>query len=53
MTRRRHRHSAAQLVKKLQDADAMLAAGESVGEVLQAQRSASPRILAGELSTVA
>ena len=34
--KKRKRHSAEQIVKKLRDADAMLAAGRSVGEVLQA-----------------
>jgi transposase len=33
---KRKRHTAEQIVKKLRDADAMLAAGKSVGEVLQA-----------------
>ncbi len=33
--KKRKRHSAEQIVKKLRDADAMLAAGKSVGEVLQ------------------
>ena len=33
--RKRKRHSPEQIVKKLRDADAMLAAGKSVGEVLQ------------------
>lgn len=32
---KRKRHSPEQIVKKLRDADAMLAAGKSVGEVLQ------------------
>jgi len=32
---KRKRHTAEQIVKKLRDADAMLAAGKSVGEVLQ------------------
>ena len=36
MSKQRSRHSAEQIVKKLRDADAMLAAGKSVGEVLQA-----------------
>ena len=36
MSKQRRRHSAEQVVKKLRDADAMLAAGKSVGEVLQA-----------------
>lgn len=34
--KKRRRHSAEQIIKKLRDADAMLAAGKSVGEVLQA-----------------
>ncbi len=33
--KKRKRHSPEQIVKKLRDADAMLAAGKSVGEVLQ------------------
>jgi transposase-like protein len=36
MTRKRRRHSPEQIVKKLRDADAMLAAGKSIAEVLQA-----------------
>lgn len=35
MSKKRTRHSPEQVVKKLRDADAMLAAGKSVGEVLQ------------------
>ena len=35
MNKKRTRHSAEQIVKKLRDADAMLLAGKSVGEVLQ------------------
>lgn len=34
--KKRKRHSPEQIVKKLRDADSMLAAGNSVGEVLQA-----------------
>ena len=34
--KKRRRHTPEQIVKKLRDADAMLAAGKSVGEVLQA-----------------
>lgn len=34
--KKRKRHSPEQIVRKLRDADAMLAAGKSVGEVLQA-----------------
>jgi putative transposase len=33
--KKRKRHSPEQIVRKLRDADAMLAAGKSVGEVLQ------------------
>jgi putative transposase len=36
MSKKRKRHTAEQVVKKLRDADAMLAAGKSIGEVLQA-----------------
>ena len=35
MTRKRRRHTPEQIVKKLRDADAMLAAGKTIGEVLQ------------------
>ena len=35
MTRKKKRHSPEQIVKKLRDADAMLAAGKTVGEVIQ------------------
>ncbi|TWT29738.1 Transposase [Blastopirellula retiformator] len=35
MSKKRRRHSAEQIIKKLRNADAMLAAGKSVGEVLQ------------------
>lgn len=33
--KKRKRHSPEQIIKKLRDADALLAAGKSVGEVLQ------------------
>ena len=36
MSKKRRRHSPEQIIKKLRDADAMLAADKSVGEVLQA-----------------
>jgi putative transposase len=36
VTKRRKRHSAEQVIRKLRDADAMLDAGKSVGEVVQA-----------------
>ena len=42
--RKRTRHSAEQIVKKLRDADAMLAAGKSVGEVLQALEVSEPTL---------
>ena len=35
MSKKRVRHSAEQIVKKLRDVDVMLASGKSVGEVLQ------------------
>jgi len=35
LSKKRKRHSPEQIVRKLRDADAMLAAGKSVGEVLQ------------------
>lgn len=35
MTKRRKRHTAEQVIRKLQDADAMLDAGKSIAEVLQ------------------
>lgn len=36
MTRRRKRHGPEQIIRKLRDADAMLSAGKSLGEVCQA-----------------
>ena len=39
--KKRKRHSAEQLVKKLRDADAMLAAGKSVDKVMHALDQAS------------
>jgi putative transposase len=36
MTKKRKRHSAEEVVKKLRDADAMLSAGKDLGAVLQA-----------------
>ncbi|EAQ77158.1 ISDet3, transposase orfA [Blastopirellula marina DSM 3645] len=36
MSKKLRRHSAEQIIKKLRNADAMVAAGKSVGEVLQA-----------------
>jgi putative transposase len=36
MSRRRKRHSPEQIIRKLRDADAMMAAGRTIGEVCQA-----------------
>ena len=36
MSRRRKRHTPEQIIRKLRDADAMLAAGRTIGEVCQA-----------------
>ena len=36
MTRRRKRHSEGLIIRKLRDADAMLAVGKAIGEVCQA-----------------
>ena len=36
MSRRRTRHSPEQIIRKLRDADAMLAGGKTIGEVCQA-----------------
>lgn len=41
-TRRRRRHSPEQIVRKLRDADAMLGAGKSMGEVCQALEVSEP-----------
>ena len=42
--KKRKRHSPEQIVKKLRDADAMLAAGKSVGEVLQSLEVSEPTL---------
>ena len=39
MSRRRKRHSPEQVLRKLRDADAMLAAGKTIGEICQALES--------------
>ena len=36
MTKRRKRHSPEQIIRKLRDADGMLAAGQTIGQVCQA-----------------
>lgn len=41
---KRKRHSAEQIVKKLRDADAMLSAGKTVGEVLQTLEVSEPTL---------
>ena len=42
MTGRRKRHSPEQIIRKLRDADAMLAAGKTIGEVCQALEVSEP-----------
>jgi transposase-like protein len=42
--KKRKRHSPEQVVKKLRDADAMLAAGKTLGEVLQALEVSEPTL---------
>ncbi len=44
MTRKKRRHSAEQIVKKLRDADTMLAAGKTTAEVLQALEISEPTL---------
>jgi putative transposase len=43
MSRRRRRHTPEQIIRKLRDADAMLAGGETIGEVCQALEVSEPR----------
>jgi transposase-like protein len=42
MSRRRKRHSPEQIIRKLRDADAMLAGGKTIGEVCQALETSEP-----------
>ena len=42
MSRRRKRHSPEQIIRKLRDADAMLAGGKTIGEVCQALEISEP-----------
>ena len=42
MSRRRKRHSPEQIIRKLRDADAMLAGGKTIGEVCQALEASEP-----------
>lgn len=42
MSRRRRRHSPEQIIRKLRDADAMLAANKTIGEVCQALETSEP-----------
>ena len=44
MSKKRKRHSAEEVVKKLRDADAMLAAGKDLGAVLQALEVSEPTL---------
>lgn len=44
MSKRSKRHSAEQIVRKLRDADAMLAGGKTVGEVLQVLEISEPTL---------
>lgn len=50
-TKRRRRHTPEEVVRKLRDADAMLAAGQDVAAVLQPWRSGRRRTAAGGTST--
>jgi putative transposase len=50
MSKKRKRHSAEEVVKKLRDADAMLAAGKDLAAVLQALEVSEPRCPAGATS---
>ena len=42
MSRRRRRHTPEQIIRKLRDGDAMLAAGRTIGEVCQALEVSEP-----------
>ena len=44
MSKKRKRHSAEEVVKKLRDADAMLAAGKDLASVLQALEVSEPTL---------
>lgn len=44
MTRRRKRHTPEQIVRKLRDADALLAAGKTLGEICQALEVSEPTL---------
>ena len=44
MSKKRKRHSAEEVVKKLRDADAMLAAGKDLAAVLQALEVSEPTL---------
>jgi len=47
MSRRRKRHTPEQIIRKLRDADAMLAAGRTIGKPARPWRSARPRSATG------
>jgi len=42
MSKRRKRHSGEQIVRKLREADAMLSAGQSIGQVIQTLEVSEP-----------
>jgi putative transposase len=42
MSRRRKRHSPEQIIRKLRDAEAMLAGGKTIGEICQALEVSEP-----------
>lgn len=44
MSRRRRRHTPEQIIRKLRDGDAMLAAGRTIGEVCQALEVSEPTL---------
>ena len=50
---KRTRHSPAQIINKLRDADGMLAAGLAIGQVCQALGVSDQRSTAGATSTAA
>jgi crotonobetainyl-CoA:carnitine CoA-transferase CaiB-like acyl-CoA transferase len=53
MTKKKRRHTPEQIVKKLRDADAMVAAGKTTAEVLQHWKSVKRRSIVGATSTAA
>ena len=47
------KHKPEQIIRKLREAEAMLSAGKTIGQVCQAWKSASRRSTAGGTSTAA